>query len=164
MTKELIALLDGRETGVVARDNQGKLTFIYDEAWRNAADAYPPSISMPVVLAEHGNAKIDPFLWGLLPDNEIILSNWAHKFHVSARNAFYLIASVGEDCAGTIQFVQPDRLDAPRRDSLKEGARSGKPESIRTSPYGDFCVLLARKRVHRPADSYSHEQKKEQRP
>jgi len=43
MTKELIALLDGRKSGSVVRDNRGKLTFIYDEVWRNAADAYPLS-------------------------------------------------------------------------------------------------------------------------
>jgi serine/threonine-protein kinase HipA len=112
MTKELIALLDGRETGRVIRDNRGKLTFTYNEQWRNAADAYPLSLSMPITLAEHPNAKIDPFLWGLLPDNEIILGNWARKFHVSARNAFSLIAYVGEDCAGAVQFVQPARLNA----------------------------------------------------
>jgi serine/threonine-protein kinase HipA len=112
MTKELIALLDGRETGRVVRDNRGKLTFTYNEQWRNAADAYPLSLSMPITLAEHPNAKIDPFLWGLLPDNEIILGNWARKFHVSARNAFSLIAYVGEDCAGAVQFVQPARLNA----------------------------------------------------
>jgi len=112
MIKELIALLDGRETGRVVRDNRGKLTFIYNEQWRNAADAYPLSLSMPITLAEHPNAKIDPFLWGLLPDNEIILGNWARKFHVSARNAFSLIAYVGEDCAGAVQFVQPARLNA----------------------------------------------------
>ena len=112
MTKELIALLDGRETGRVVRDNRGKLAFTYNEQWRNAADAYPLSLSMPITLAEHPNAKIDPFLWGLLPDNEIILGNWARKFHVSARNAFSLIACVGEDCAGAVQFVQPARLNA----------------------------------------------------
>jgi serine/threonine-protein kinase HipA len=112
MTKELIALLDGRETGRVVRDNRGKLTFTYNEQWRNAADAYPLSLSMPITLAEHPNAKIDPFLWGLLPDNEIILANWARKFHVSARYAFSLIAYVGEDCAGAVQFVQPARLNA----------------------------------------------------
>jgi serine/threonine-protein kinase HipA len=112
MTKELIALLDGRETGRVVHDNRGKLTFTYNEQWRNAADAYPLSLSMPITLAEHPNAKIDPFLWGLLPDNEIILGNWARKFHVSARNAFSLIAYVGEDCAGAVQFVQPARLNA----------------------------------------------------
>ena len=112
MTKELIALLDGKETGRVVRDSRGKLNFTYNEQWRDAAGAYPLSLSMPLTLAEHSNAKIDPFLWGLLPDNEIILSNWARKFHVSARNAFSLIACVGEDCAGAVQFVQPSRLNA----------------------------------------------------
>lgn len=111
MIKELIALLDGRETGRVVRDNRGKLSFTYNEQWRNADGAYPLSLSMPITLAEHPNAKIDPFLWGLLPDNEIILGNWARKFHVSARNAFSLIAYVGEDCAGAAQFVQPARLN-----------------------------------------------------
>lgn len=112
MNKELIALLDGKETGRVVRDKSGKLTFTYNEQWRNATDAYPLSLSMPITLAEHTNAKIDPFLWGLLPDNEIFLSNWARKFHVSARNVFSLIACVGEDCAGAVQLVQPARLDA----------------------------------------------------
>src|ERR1700681_342435 len=46
-------------------------------------------------LAEHGHTKIDPFLWGLLPDNEKVLDNWARKFHISARNAFAPIANVG---------------------------------------------------------------------
>jgi hypothetical protein len=48
----------------------------------------------------------------LLPDYEIVLGNWARKFHVSPRNAFSLIACVGEDCAGAVQFVQPERLGA----------------------------------------------------
>jgi serine/threonine-protein kinase HipA len=87
MTKELIALLDGKETGRIIRDGRGKLTFTYSEQWREAAGAYPLSLSMPLTLAEHPNARMDPFLWGLLPDNEIILGNWARKFHVSARNA-----------------------------------------------------------------------------
>jgi serine/threonine-protein kinase HipA len=112
MTKELIALVEGREMGRVARDNTGRLFFTYDEQWRNAPDAYPLSISMPLALTEHGNAKIDPFLWGLLPDNGNVLEQWGRRFHVSLRNAFGLIANVGEDCAGAVQFVQPERLGA----------------------------------------------------
>jgi len=57
---ELIAILDGRETGRIARDDRGKLSLRYNEAWRTAADVYPLSISMPLPLAEHGNTKIDP--------------------------------------------------------------------------------------------------------
>ncbi|HSY30576.1 MAG TPA: type II toxin-antitoxin system HipA family toxin [Verrucomicrobiae bacterium] len=112
MSGELVAILDGRETGRLIQDDRGRLSFTYNEAWRVAADAYPLSISMPLALAEHGNAKIDPFLWGLLPDNEMVLDHWARKFHVSARNAFALIACVGEDCAGAVQFVRPERLEA----------------------------------------------------
>src|SRR5208283_4308311 len=92
MSKELIAILDGSETGRVGRDNRGRLSFTYKEAWRTAADAYPLSISMPLALAEHGDAKIDSYLWGLLPDNEMVLDHWARKFHVSARSAFGIIA------------------------------------------------------------------------
>jgi serine/threonine-protein kinase HipA len=112
MSEELVAILDGRETGRVVRDDRGRLSFAYKEVWRDAAEAYPLSISMPLALAEHGHAKIDPFLWGLLPDNEMVLDRWARKFQVSARNAFGLIACVGEDCAGAIQFVRPERLEA----------------------------------------------------
>lgn len=112
MTQELITILESREMGRVVRDDRGRLSFTYSEKWRAAADAYPLSISMPLALAEHGHAKIDPFLWGLLPDNEKVLDNWGRKFQVSARNAFGLIANVGEDCAGAVQFVRPERLDA----------------------------------------------------
>jgi HipA N-terminal domain len=48
MTKRLIVLLDGKETGRIARDNRGKLTLTYDETSRNADNAYPISISMPL--------------------------------------------------------------------------------------------------------------------
>jgi serine/threonine-protein kinase HipA len=110
--RELIAILDRREMGRFFRDMKGRVSFVYDEKWRNAADAFPLSLSMPLTLGEHGNSETDPFLWGLLPDNEKVLDQWGKKFQVSSRNAFGLIAGVGEDCAGAVQFVRPDRLDA----------------------------------------------------
>ncbi len=117
MSRELIALLDARAIGRVVRGAQGRLTFTYSDEWRDGAGAYPLSLSMPLALTEHGHAKVDPFLWGLLPDNERVLDQWARRFHVSARNAFGLIAAVGEDCAGAVQFVQPERLDALLEDA-----------------------------------------------
>jgi serine/threonine-protein kinase HipA len=117
MTKELIALVDGRQIGLVRQGPGGKLSFAYIEEWRNSPDAFPLSLSMPLALAEHGHAKIDPFLWGLLPDSERILDQWGRRFHVSARNAFALISHVGEDCAGAAQFVTPERASAIRRQS-----------------------------------------------
>jgi serine/threonine-protein kinase HipA len=117
VSKELIALEENREMGRVRRENGGKLLFAYDEEWRNSAEAFPMSLSMPLGLAEHGNARIDAFLWGLLPDNERVLDQWGRRFHVSSRNAFGLISHVGEDCAGAVQFVLPERISAIRRQS-----------------------------------------------
>jgi serine/threonine-protein kinase HipA len=111
MTKELIAILDGREMGRFVRDARGRVSFTYNEKWQDAVDAYPLSLSMPFALREHGHAKTDSFLWGLLPDNEKVLDQWGKKFQVSGRNAFGLIAAVGEDCAGAVQFIRPERLD-----------------------------------------------------
>lgn len=111
MTKELIVLLSDREIGRVRQDQRGKLKFTYDEAWRETRGAYPLSLSMPLAASEHAHAAIDAFIWGLLPDNEFVLGKWAQKFQVSARNAFALISNVGEDCAGAVQFVRPDRLE-----------------------------------------------------
>ena len=111
MSREIVAILDSREIGRVVPDNRGRLSFTYNEQWRTADAAYPLSLSMSLALAEHGNGKIDPYLWGLLPDNEIVLDGWAQKYHVSARNAFALIASVGEDCAGAVQFVHPELVE-----------------------------------------------------
>ena len=114
---ELVALVENREMGRVRRDRNGRLSFTYSEDWRTAADAFPLSLSMPLALGEHGHAKIDPYLWGLLPDNEQVLDKWGRKFHVSARNAFGLVAHVGEDAPGAVQFVRPGRVEALRRAS-----------------------------------------------
>jgi serine/threonine-protein kinase HipA len=121
MSNELIALLDGKAVGSVNRDARGRLRFIYKDDWRNAPDAYPLSLSIPLGAKEHGRSVVEAYLWGLLPDNERVLGRWAAKFHVSARNVFALIAHVGEDCAGAVQFVTPERLD---------DIRSGKGDKI----------------------------------
>jgi serine/threonine-protein kinase HipA len=112
MTNQLVALLDNKEVGRVSQDRQGKFSFVYNDVWRNHPAAYPISLSMLLSGGEYGHAKIEPFLWGLLPDNQTIIEKWAQRFNASPRNAFGLIAHVGEDCAGAIQFVRPERLDA----------------------------------------------------
>jgi serine/threonine-protein kinase HipA len=112
VSSELIVLLSDREVGRVRRDQRGRLKFIYNDEWREARGAYPLSLSMPLAASEHPHDVIKAFIWGLLPENELVLERWAIKFQVSARSAFALISHVGEDCAGAVQFVRPDRLDA----------------------------------------------------
>ena len=109
MNELLVAVAERRIMGEIRRKRGGRLTFVYDDSWRTMVAAYPLSLSMPPAVAEHEHARIDPWLWGLLPDNEAILSRWGQRFHVSPHNAFSLVSAVGEDCAGAIQLVRPDR-------------------------------------------------------
>jgi len=109
MTDELIVLLGDVRIGQLERDRRGQLRFTYEESFRNERNAYPLSLSMPLARVKHGHDVVEPFLWNLLPDNELILERWARRFQVSARSAFSLIAAVGEDCAGAVRFVAPDR-------------------------------------------------------
>ena len=110
MTNQLIALLDGREVGTV-HYKDSRLSFTYSDTWRNDPNAYPLSLSMPLGSATHGHARIEAFLWGLLPDNDRVVQNWGKRFQVSPKNVFRLISHVGEDCAGAVQFVSPERLE-----------------------------------------------------
>lgn len=108
---ELTTLLGGRVVGHVEQNLRGRLRFTYNQAWRDWAGAYPLSLSMPLGQREHEDERIRPYLEGLLPDNDWILARWSAQFHVSARNPFALLAHVGEDCAGAVQFCRPDRVD-----------------------------------------------------
>jgi len=60
----------------------------------------------------HTGRSVANYLWGLLPDNELTLATWARHFQVSARNPIALLSHVGEACAGAVQFLREDRLEA----------------------------------------------------
>ena len=120
MTELLVVIADRRIMGEIRRDRRGRLAFVYDDRWRSLGAAYPLSLSMPLVVAEHGHARIESWLWGLLPDNEVILARWGQRFHVSPRNAFALLGAVGEDCPGAIQLVRPDRVAEILRDDHRQ--------------------------------------------
>ena len=113
-----MVLADGAKMARIEKDARERLRLTYDDDWREAEGSYPLSLSMPFAAAEHGHGAITAYLWGLLPDNELVLDRWAKRFQVSPRNVFALIAHVGEDCAGAAQFVRPERVsDVPQAKS-----------------------------------------------
>ncbi len=110
--RQLFAYIQKKLVGVVEWDRaKDRLTFSYDEEWRNKESAHPLSLSMPLAISVHQHNKIDPFLWGLLPDNGTILNEWGKNFQVSPRHAFSLLSHIGEECAGAVQFVRPERAE-----------------------------------------------------
>lgn len=107
---KLFVCLEGQVAGTL--ETYGSRTeFRYTDAWLQSPGAYPLSQSLPLVSTPHTGTRIGNFLWGLLPDNELTLATWARQFQVSARNPVALLAHVGEDCAGAVQFVREERLE-----------------------------------------------------
>jgi serine/threonine-protein kinase HipA len=106
----LVMVMGGQRIGEVFQESN-RLRLLYDSQWRLRLRATPVSLSMPLGLQEHGDEVVRPFLWGLLPDNQSVLERWGREYHISPRNPFALLQHVGEDCAGAVQFVLPQRFD-----------------------------------------------------
>ena len=107
MSESLSIIADGTRMGQVTY-TKGKLSFTYDPAWLKKPDTYHFSTSMPLSTESYSDQVVDAFLWGLLPDNALVIDSLAKSFKVSARNVFKLISCIGTDCAGAIQFIPPE--------------------------------------------------------
>lgn len=85
------------------------MRFEYLDAYRSLEAPTPLSISMPPRIGSFGHAVVHPFLQGLLPDNDKVLTRWGKQFQVSPSSPFALLGTpVGWDCAGAVQFRRPD--------------------------------------------------------
>lgn len=121
MKHESVAVINGRVVGYLG-ENAGKYLLRYDDAWRNAENAFPLSLSLPLAAGEHGDKAVRPYLANLLPDNDAILRAWARDSRVSANNPLALLARVGEECPGALQILPPGRVDevlSPRPDVVE---------------------------------------------
>jgi serine/threonine-protein kinase HipA len=108
---KLVVCLEGQVAGTL-NVTGSRIHLTYSDSWLSVNGTYPLSQSLPLAPEPHTGAPVVNFLWGLLPDNERTLDAWSRRFQVSARNPAALLANVGEDCAGAVQFVRQERLDA----------------------------------------------------
>jgi serine/threonine-protein kinase HipA len=115
---KLMVCLEGLVAGALEASG-ARTSFTYAQSWLSKDGVYPLSQSLPLQPAPHTGRAVVNFLWGLLPDNERTLDAWARQFKVSARNSVALLAHVGEDCAGAVQFVREERLDKVVASALK---------------------------------------------
>lgn len=116
MSEQLTAIYGDQTVGHL-HYAQDRLTFEYDAAWQNSPDAFPLSLSMPLIAKRHADKVVRPFISGLLPDNMEVLRRWGQRFHVSPRNPFRLLSHVGEECAGAVQFLTEDRVAGHAEDT-----------------------------------------------
>ena len=113
MASDVLAiLLEGKPIGTVERMASGALRLRFEADYRDDPAATLLSVSMPPAEEVHGAARLQPWLWGLLPDNADVLARWGRYFGVSVASPFPLLGTpIGRDCAGAVQFCTPEEVD-----------------------------------------------------
>lgn len=108
----LAVLLAGRQAGTLTRATaQTDLRFTYEDAWRADPDAFPLSLALPLAGRTFAGVPVERYLRGLLSDDAARLRRLAARFDVEASDAYALLAQIGEDCPGAVQFVRPERIE-----------------------------------------------------
>ena len=117
---QLTVLMSGQTAGHVTRPAaRGKrLVFTYDETYASGPAAVPLSLSMPLQPRRFADARVRGWMAGILPGNSRVLKHWAAKHGAASVEPFDLLATkVGLECAGAVQFCDPETT----MDELRSG-------------------------------------------
>ncbi|HEY0188804.1 MAG TPA: type II toxin-antitoxin system HipA family toxin [Cellulomonas sp.] len=109
--RRLAVLLAGREVARLERTRAGVLRLEYETDARGATDT-PLSLSLPPSVGTFTGRVVEDYLWGLLPDDERARRAIATRYEANARDPLSMLAAVGQDCAGAVQFCLPDEVAA----------------------------------------------------
>ncbi|HEY4345661.1 MAG TPA: type II toxin-antitoxin system HipA family toxin [Parvibaculum sp.] len=119
----LHVFLNGRLVGRLRRAASGAIDFQYDEAWLAWEHTIPASLSLPLRKDRYVGAPVVAVFDNLLPDNDDIRRRVAERAHAEGIDAYSLLAAIGHDCVGALQFLHSEENHDP------VGARSGVPVS-----------------------------------
>lgn len=91
------------------RRERGQITFNYTDAWPDYPSATALSTTMPLGTTHFGHNIVEPWLWGLLPDDPEVLRRWADHYDVPTSHPLGLLSVQGSDVPGAFTFTDPDR-------------------------------------------------------
>jgi len=69
------------------------------------------SARLPIQQATFAPSRVLPYLKGLLPKNSKLRARWGRKLCITFNASFALLAAMGWDCRGAVQFSPSDQLD-----------------------------------------------------
>lgn len=123
----LKVLLNGRHVGLLSRAANGAIGFRYTDAWLGWENAIPVSLSLPLDTLRFTGGTVTAVFDNLLPDNDDIRRRIAGRVGAEGVDAYSLLAAVGRDCVGALQF-------------LPEGEEGAAPGVIEAEPLDDSSI------------------------
>jgi len=136
----LNVFLNSRLVGQLLRETSGAISFRYDQSGLEWESVMPVSLSLPLREQAYTGAPVIAVFDNLLPDNDELRRRIAARTRAEGTDAYSLLATIGHDCVGALQFLPPDREPGPA------GAVEGDPignreiasiiDNLATAPLG----------------------------
>lgn len=153
-TGVLNVILNGRLIGNLQRASSGAISFKYAEDWLAWEHAFPVSLSLPLRDQQYVGEPVRAVFENLLPDNDAVRTRLAERVGAGATDAFSLLAKIGRDCVGALQFVldgtEIEPMGAVDGRELNDGEIAEIIKNLRSAPLGvgidderDFRISIA---------------------
>ncbi|MDF2096605.1 type II toxin-antitoxin system HipA family toxin [Aquibaculum arenosum] len=97
--------LNNRLVGHLNKESSGAIHFHYDESWLEWEQGFPVSLSLPLREDAYRGEAVAAVFENLLPDTESLRRRVAEKVGAGGTDAYSLLAAIGRDCVGALQFV-----------------------------------------------------------
>lgn len=99
---------NNRLVGHLLKETSGAISFRYDPTWLERNTAFPVSLSLPLREDAWRGEPILAVFENLLPDSDALRRRVAEKVGAAGYDAYSLLAAIGRDCVGALQFVAGD--------------------------------------------------------
>ncbi len=148
----LDVFLNGRLVGKLTRERTGAIDFRYADAWLEWANAIPVSLSLPLREDRYIGEPVIAVFDNLLPDHPDIRKRVAERSHAEGTDAYSLLAAIGRDCVGALQFLPegaaPDPIGTLKAERLSDKDVAALLGNLGRNPLGvdadrEFRISLA---------------------
>ena len=114
----LSVLLNNRLVGHLEKASTGAISFDYDQSWLDWESAIPVSLSMPLREDAYRGEQVTAVFENLLPDSLSLRKHVAEKVGAAGTDAYSMLAAIGRDCVGALQFLA-DGVDADAKNEIQ---------------------------------------------
>lgn len=130
----LAIFINSRLVGRIERGSSGAVSFAYAPEWLFWEHAFPISLSLPLREQRHHGRPVLAVLENLLPDAEPLRRQIAERVEAEGSDPYSLLAKVGRDCVGALQF-------------LPDGENPGPPGQVSGTPIDDAGIAYILKNL-----------------
>lgn len=114
MTDRLAVLLSGEIIGHLDRATPDDDAAFHYTSEHVQAGPVALSAGLPIQRSAHPAKKVQAYLVGLIPESDDARAAWSDQLGVDPDDAFGILAAMGWDCPGAVQFCREEDLEQLR--------------------------------------------------